>query len=688
MAKSINLADFIDIYDFIERDDLEAFEKLLKQKPLLISFQDRKQNTLMHLTIYRDAPKIFEYLLNQQVNFDIQDEETTTPLDLIIGEDKIEFLKLYIQYLPNSINKPNSQNTLPLYLAMLNKSYKSLEYLLQMGADPSIQNPPTPSPFIYAISIDDVKSFDLLVKNKPEIINWSYDTLHQKNMSLHELVIMGGRPHILERLIESGLNTRDLNITGGNAFIYAITNKKIEALKVLLKYFPKILTISEISNICVDCDNVEAFELFHKSGATHDKNILIKNIAKISIPMLSILLRSGVKVNYKNTDSETALRTGFYVLKSEIFKHLLLNGAKPFKSITIGHEINDNGKRMEKYCRLAYEAKVIYSNDFANFNKFAHEYNKKSILNTAEKDEFIADILLFHFKKKGFVYNVVTNDFPSLDDANMLRFKNSFPSLYHHLNCKYKKLIADSKADLELFEAYIFHVEYSLLNIPYSYLKKYGSESTVRSNAKDQAQHKKTLAFFAKAENIKYQTVGVKFKEMIYAKTAAGLNYMSCLMINSFEIEEKIQDIAIKVLLNSFTKKQLKKVLSEYHKYDKNLSLKLSIMQQNDLDMLQDEVGKLRIENSAQDLKIKELESYLSRHKKLESHSLKQEKRINELEAKLEAITKMLGLGGRMGSELVADTTADTNATTIIVYAEDSDILGENSGVLLLQALH
>lgn len=148
--------------------------------------------------------------------------------DAMIGDDAevLEFLQKY----PDDINRQNMHGS-ALHKAAWNKNTSTVELLLEHGADIDIQkNDDQKTPLILAVQAGDLKTVDLLIKEKADI--------HLKDTNGETAFLRAalmGFDDLLKKLHAEGSSLDEKDCKDRTALMYAIKNSNIKTAKWLLE---------------------------------------------------------------------------------------------------------------------------------------------------------------------------------------------------------------------------------------------------------------------------------------------------------------------------------------------------------------------------------------------------------------------------------------------------------------------
>ena len=92
--------------------------------------------TLLHLAALYNDVKTVKYLLDKGANPNIPDNDQQLPIHLTYN---FQIIKLLIKKCPFMINRQNCVGLTALHIAIKNKNYETMKYLLAKNADPNIK---------------------------------------------------------------------------------------------------------------------------------------------------------------------------------------------------------------------------------------------------------------------------------------------------------------------------------------------------------------------------------------------------------------------------------------------------------------------------------------------------------------------------------------------------------------------
>ena len=145
---------------------LDDVSSIIKQKPNLInSMRGEKGWTLLMYAACNDRKDIVEYLSKQQHDLSVVDDDDWNVLHFIVGfnDDDVAFETLnsldISQLNDDVINKQNNKyKVTPLHIAAYNNKHKSIVWLMDQGADPSLKDVDGKRPGEYGRCSDGTKN--------------------------------------------------------------------------------------------------------------------------------------------------------------------------------------------------------------------------------------------------------------------------------------------------------------------------------------------------------------------------------------------------------------------------------------------------------------------------------------------------------------------------------------------------
>jgi len=123
----------------LRKDRVDVIEYFIKTNQITgESLDDQNRNILFHALPIGNTPMIEHLLKSKLPNLDINSfaQSGNSLLHLCVTLQRIDFIKLLIQYYPNlNLNQRNKQDATPLHLAIIYNDLEMINFLIQSGAD-------------------------------------------------------------------------------------------------------------------------------------------------------------------------------------------------------------------------------------------------------------------------------------------------------------------------------------------------------------------------------------------------------------------------------------------------------------------------------------------------------------------------------------------------------------------------
>lgn len=178
-------------------------------KNKLLDDQDDDLNTPLHLACLKQKEEVVRILLENGANVNAINAENSTPLNISCSKINLNIFELLIQYKSpiNILNKVKSNENveLPIHIAAKTGNTFMFNYLLQVGADPSIQNSKKQTALDIAIKKENAEIVEILL-NSP---NWAslIGLANNENENKRFKMLNAKMPHltkiIIDKLIEN-----------------------------------------------------------------------------------------------------------------------------------------------------------------------------------------------------------------------------------------------------------------------------------------------------------------------------------------------------------------------------------------------------------------------------------------------------------------------------------------------------
>ena len=271
-------------------------------------------------------------------------------------------LRMLVNYGANL--NPEDQKA-PLYLAADKKDVETVQFLLQLGANPNIQYGGSSllhravgseqlilakalldgganvnakdsidrTPIHIAIHKKDPALTKLLIRHKANI----HEINDQKDTLLH-IAVREDKPEIAKLLLKAGSKVNAKNDANETPFQIAIRDNKLAMSRVLVGAGADVNVKDSFGRtplqIAMNRKDLSYVKLLIHARANLNiedsrKNTpLIKAVQQVNIPLLKLLLQSGADVNHSNDNNDTALHVATNKADLNMMRLLLQSGAK------------------------------------------------------------------------------------------------------------------------------------------------------------------------------------------------------------------------------------------------------------------------------------------------------------------------------------------------------------------------
>ncbi|OUM63993.1 hypothetical protein PIROE2DRAFT_9380 [Piromyces sp. E2] len=418
----------------------EIFEYLLKYN-IDLNVKDNNNNTLLSLAVASGSKKILNHLLKHQVNINVKDNNGIYPLMKAIMKNDFDMVVLLTEhgkkhninmnihdingntpltlsyklnyknifkYLLNyyDINEKDSNGNNILYYVIENKDIIIMNYLIHNNIDITSKN----KYMISCLDLAIIKGYEVLfpLLKCQFISSWSVN-IQNSNDEIPLVSILKGskyslkeKSYIVEKLISKGSNVNSSDKDGNTSLIYAIQNKSLSIVKLLVEnganvnyYNPytnktilkyavdsgvlDIVKYLVTYNASIYCNNPNAIPIFGKTIVDINEiyidivvylipklricdvngNMVYKIIRNGKLYLLKNLITNNLDVNLKDYEGDSALANAIYYRNEDIVNYLIQCKGIDF------HSKNNRGQsiadRNEEFFGKEDKYKAIYN---------------------------------------------------------------------------------------------------------------------------------------------------------------------------------------------------------------------------------------------------------------------------------------------------------------------------------------
>ncbi|XP_038104288.1 uncharacterized protein LOC119765139 [Culex quinquefasciatus] len=263
---------------------------------LLITYNFDVNGLNMKLTplMLANRIEIYKSLLSAGASQYSEYSDGNTWLHITAKNKSREIVEHVLREDPTLINKTNKLGETALHIAVKNNNKNIVELLLDLNADPNIENKEGKSPIIYAIKSKYKRNVELLMKHSPKI-----DLLDDNGILKEELNFL----YEIEEFVELLLKEKNFKINAADA-------KGLTPLHHAAK-----------------CGNLKVLQLLLREGADVDAedsngNTSLYYAARDITKVVSFLIDYSSDINHKNMNGDTPLH--FYIQKG-----IKMNGDTP-----------------------------------------------------------------------------------------------------------------------------------------------------------------------------------------------------------------------------------------------------------------------------------------------------------------------------------------------------------------------
>jgi ankyrin repeat protein len=225
----------INLISAIEKDQVEAIKKMIKQK-VDLNVKDENEIPAIGVAINKNNERIVKLLIQAGVNCNIEDGNGDFPIGYIIEKKNTPMLKLLLSSKTIDVNSQDRKGRTPLILCVISKFMEGIELLKKSRAMVNEQDENGHLAIMFAILEKDEKALDLL--------------LQFKDLNLELRDIKGRTPLILSAeqvweygvklLAEKGADSEAIDMEGYSAPAYVRSTLGEEKERILF-YLPKFI---------------------------------------------------------------------------------------------------------------------------------------------------------------------------------------------------------------------------------------------------------------------------------------------------------------------------------------------------------------------------------------------------------------------------------------------------------------
>ncbi|MBE0700494.1 MAG: ankyrin repeat domain-containing protein [Acholeplasmataceae bacterium] len=194
-----------------------------------LEMTDEKKRSLLHYAVLGSAMDVIRFLINQDINVNLVDQQFETPLFDCARKGKLEIAKLLISKFAQ-VNVENRQGELAIHLAATKGDLDMLKLLIESGSFTNKKTNDDRLPVHYAILAGKI---DVI----PYLLNESKQTWMQKDASGNTLLHYGAKTSsvaIIDLLLNQNLDPNALNDHFETPIFNAVRFGTIETVRLLL----------------------------------------------------------------------------------------------------------------------------------------------------------------------------------------------------------------------------------------------------------------------------------------------------------------------------------------------------------------------------------------------------------------------------------------------------------------------
>ena len=345
-------------------DKLQAVKYLLKQDADP-SLQDNRGWNVLHFASQGGNLEVIELMLSHVPSIDSRTKEGYTPLMIAAGNDNLqavkcllkqgadpslqdhdgrnvlhfaskfgnpEIIELMLSHVP-SIDSITKEGDTPLLIAARNDKLQAVKYLVQQGADPSLQDHDGWNVLHFASKFGNPEIIELMLSHVPSI-----DSITKEGVT--PLMIAAGNDKLqaVKYLLKQDADPSLQDNKGCNVLHYASLGGNAEVIELMLSH---VLSIDSRSKegvtplmIAAGNDKLQAVKCLLKQGAdpslqdTTGWNVLHHALRSGKVAIMEEILSHENDIESRNNSGETPLMLAQIYGNSDVVAYLLGKGAR------------------------------------------------------------------------------------------------------------------------------------------------------------------------------------------------------------------------------------------------------------------------------------------------------------------------------------------------------------------------
>lgn len=283
----------------VENNNIKEVRSLLDKGADPNLYDDDSNNVLIHAAVYGSAD-CMKLLLLKKANPNLKNKYGQTPL--MLCTDDMDKMKLLLQYGADINEMSKSGNTALLMVCGEYGQYKTLEWLIKIGADPHVKRGGAEAALMRAAQFGDTMTIRLLLSNGLGINEHGWGST-----PLMYAIRRSNWP-VVFTLLDNGADPNIPDDMGMSPILWAAELNNADAVNAMLKKVENINTIDSLSGMTPlmwatynEHDNPQIIQAFLEKGAqvnAKDKNGLTAlswAIKKGNTATVKLLKKYGAK---------------------------------------------------------------------------------------------------------------------------------------------------------------------------------------------------------------------------------------------------------------------------------------------------------------------------------------------------------------------------------------------------------
>jgi len=339
-------------------------------------------------------------LINKGANVNARNKKSCneTPLHNATNQQKFKTVELLLEH-GADVNATNGEEKTALHLCCEQNNYEIAELLIKHHANVNIEDQDDKTALLLCCEKKCFKIAELLIKHHANV-NLTYTN---DKTALH-LCCEQNNYTMAQLLIEHGANVNSTYSNGKTALLICCENKRFKIAKLLIKHNADVNAKYENGqtalHFCCKNDNPEMVELLINHGANVNakykkgKTTLYCSSHNSSAKITELLIMHGAKIDSKDQDGKTPLYRNIENNNTEIAKLLIEHGA----NVNLAYTNDGNNKTALHLCceQNNYKIAELLIKHGADVN-LKDQDNKTAFHLCCERNNFsLAELLIKH----------------------------------------------------------------------------------------------------------------------------------------------------------------------------------------------------------------------------------------------------------------------------------------------------